>query len=187
MLKRVSALFLLVGVGCGDFVKTVLEGGDTDSQPSDTNTDSATSVAPVGGGTGTRTGGSTGTGTGTGTITGGSAGTGTGNGTSVKVNLGGCLGEVTQLANLDVSGEGGTVDADLAIDPNAGGGLLDADLTATSGSTTTIESTADAELGTSDAPAEGEAAAGLEADVEGAGSGDDVSTDPADGLTGGLL
>ena len=112
-------------------------------------------------------------------------------------------------ANIDLSGSEPTVDANLAIDTNADT-LLDADASATTDTTTvdtsvtesgTIaeqdltttvnEAPVDAALGaevmTTDVPAESEATAGLEADVDPVTADSDVTlTDPADGLSTGL-
>ncbi len=107
-------------------------------------------------------------------------------------------------ANIDTTSGTPTVNADVSLDTSAEGGLVDADaattadivdqeLTSDAGvqidmgdSTTLLESTLGNEIGTSTAPPDAEADAGLEADVEGTGSGDDVASDPADGLLGGL-
>lgn len=107
-------------------------------------------------------------------------------------------------AGIDTTGGSPAVNADASIDTSAEGGLVDADattnadvvdqeLTSDSGlqidlgdSTTIAESSLGSEIGTSPAPAAAEADAGLEVDVEGTGSGDDVSVDPAVGLSAGL-
>ena len=104
-------------------------------------------------------------------------------------------------ASVNTAGGSQTVDTDVSIDTSAEGGLVDADATTTAdvvdqeltsdaglqidmgGSTTLLESTLGNEVGTSTAPPDAEADAGLEADVEGTGSGDDVASDPADGLS----
>ncbi|MBI4040960.1 MAG: hypothetical protein HY390_03715 [Deltaproteobacteria bacterium] len=104
-------------------------------------------------------------------------------------------------ATVDTTGGTPTVDTDVSLDTSAEGGLIDADaattadivdqeLTSDAGvqidmgdSTTLLESTLGNEIGTSTAPPDAEADAGLEADVEGTGSGDDVAADPADGLS----
>ncbi|MBI3316117.1 MAG: hypothetical protein HYZ87_04005 [Candidatus Omnitrophica bacterium] len=112
-------------------------------------------------------------------------------------------------ASADLSGDSPAVDANLAVDTNADS-LLDANAVATTDAastditaiesgtvagedlTTTVnESLVDATLDTAvvatDAPAESEATAGLEADVDPVTADSDVApTDPADGLSGGL-
>ena len=104
-------------------------------------------------------------------------------------------------ATVDTTNGSPTVEADASIDTSAEGGLIDAntatsadvvdqELTSDSGlqvdlgeNTTLAESSLGNEIGTSTSPATAEADAGLEADVEGTGSGDDVAADPADGLS----
>jgi hypothetical protein len=107
-------------------------------------------------------------------------------------------------ATVDTTGGTPAVDADVSLDTSAEDGLVDADaattadivdqeLTSDAGvqidmgdSTTLLESALGNEIGTSTAPPDAEADAGLEADIEGTGSGDDVAADPADGLSTGL-
>ena len=108
-------------------------------------------------------------------------------------------------ANVDLSGGEPAVDANLAVDTNAGS-LLEADTSATtdvaSADTTVtedgtivgqdltttvneapIDAVLDAEVVTTDIPSESEATAGLEADVDPVTADSDVApTDPADGL-----
>ena len=108
---------------------------------------------------------------------------------------------ITVGADTNLSEDNINVDANLAIDPNAGGALLDADVTA---STDTVnqaltsdtglavdvsKDTASAEMttigtedGTSTAAPIGEAESGLEADVEATGS-SDATDNPADGIS----
>ena len=135
-----------------------------------------------------------------------------GGGTTEPSSGGATLIDVDADANLD----SGTVDAGVGVDTSAGvedSTILDADLSATDGSSTTdvdtvvtgddlatggdllsgtventigAESTLDAEVDASGSDIGGEAEAGIEADVEGTGAGDDVASDPADGLTTGL-
>ncbi len=108
--------------------------------------------------------------------------------------------EVDIGANL--SGDEISVDADVSIEPEAEGGLLDVqadtttdivqeELTTETGlqvdigqNTTTAETALGTATGTTNSPPSGEVEAGLEADVEGTGAGDDVSSDAADGLSG---
>ncbi|GEM_PF-2409355 len=109
-------------------------------------------------------------------------------------------------ANVDLSGGEPAVDANLTVDTNADN-LLEADTSATTGAaaidtsvtesgtvagqdlTTAVneapvDATLDAEVGVTDIPAESEATAGLEADVDPVTADSDVSpTDPADGLS----
>ncbi len=95
-----------------------------------------------------------------------------------------------------------SVDAGVSVEPEAGGGLLNAETTTTAttdtvnqelttetglqvdvGKDTTIaELTLGTETGTTDTPPSGEVEAGVEADVEGTGAGDDVTSNAADGL-----
>ena len=107
-------------------------------------------------------------------------------------------------ASVDTTGGSPTVDADASLDTSAEGGLVDADasttadvidqeLTSDAGlqidlgdSTTLLESTLGNEIGTSTAPPDVEADAGLEADIEGTGSGE-VLNDEADGLSATVL
>lgn len=104
-------------------------------------------------------------------------------------------------AGADLSGGSPTVDAEVAIDPNASGGLVDAEaatsadlveqeLTSSAGldidngaTTTAAETTTvSSETGGTAVPATNEVGGGVEADVEGAGAGDDVECNPADGI-----
>ena len=104
-------------------------------------------------------------------------------------------------AGVDVSGGSPTVEAEVAIDPNANGGLVDAEaaasadvieqeLTSNAGlevdvgtDTTTAETTTvGTETGSTNASATNEVTGGVEADVEGAGAGDDKECNPADGF-----
>ena len=107
---------------------------------------------------------------------------------------------ITVDADVNLSEDDVNVDANLAIDPDAGGALLDADATAST-DTVNQELTSEAGLlvdvghnttgaeiitigtenGTGIVAPVGEVEAGLEADIEATGSGD-VTTDPADGL-----
>ncbi len=123
----------------------------------------------------------------------------TGTGIIDPGNTGGSQDSIIEVdANLDITSDGVQADADLAIDPNAGGGLLDADTTTTVDQSTditgqeladptllegTVDSELAAEVGITESPAASEADAGLEADIEGTGSGDDVTADPSDGLS----
>ena len=153
------------------------------------------------------------TGTGTGGTGGGTSEPSTGGGGTTEPSSGGAtLIDVDADVNLD----SGTVDAGVGVDTSAGiedSTILDADLSATDGSSTTdidtvvtgddlatggdllsgtventlgAESSLDAEVDASGSDIGGEAEAGVEADVEGTGAGDDVASDPADGLTAGL-
>ncbi len=118
--------------------------------------------------------------------------------------------------DADVNLTEGTVDAGVGIDTSAGiedSTILDADLSATDGSSTgnveadiaeqdiiagedilsetvehtiSAESTLDTEIDTGGSGIGSEAEVGVEADVEGAGSGDDVASDPPDGLSTGF-
>ena len=118
--------------------------------------------------------------------------------------------------DADVNLTEGTVDAGVGIDTSAGiedSTILDADLSATDGSSTgnveadiveqdiiagedilsetvehtiSVESTLDTEVDTGGSGIGSEAEVGVEADIEGAGSGDDVANDPADGLSTGF-
>lgn len=102
---------------------------------------------------------------------------------------------------VDVSGGSPTVEAEVAIDPNADGGLIDAEAAASTdvieqeltsntglevdvGADTTASETTTigTETGSTDASATNEVTGGVEADVEGAGAGDDVECNAADGL-----
>ncbi len=109
-------------------------------------------------------------------------------------------------ANVDLSGESPTVDANLAVDTNAGT-LLDADVSAATDTTSTditatesgtvagedlstaineapVDATLDTEVVATDIPTDSEATAGLEADVDPVTADSDVApTDPADGLS----
>lgn len=107
-------------------------------------------------------------------------------------------------ASVDTTGGSPVVDADASIDTSAEGGLVDADvttsadvvdqeLTSDSGlevdltaDTTIAESSLGNEIGRSPAPPATEADVGLEAAVEATGSGDDVASDPVDGLSSDL-
>lgn len=100
----------------------------------------------------------------------------------------------------DLSGGSPTVEAEATIDPNADDGLVDAEATTSSdiveqeltsstglevdngANTTAAETTVSSETGGTTAPATNEVTGGVEADVEGAGAGDDVECNPADGL-----
>ncbi len=144
---------------------------------------------------------------------GGTSEPGTGGGGTTEPSSGGAtLIDVDADVNLD----SGTVDAGVGVDTSAGvqdSTILDADLSATDGSSTTdvdtvltgndlatggdllsgtventlgAESSLDAEVDASGSDIGGEAEAGVEADVEGTAAGDDVASDPADGLTSGL-
>ena len=104
-------------------------------------------------------------------------------------------------AGVHLSGGSPTVEAEVAIDPNASGGLVDAEAAASTdlveqeltsstgleihnGATTTTAETAtvSSETGSTAVPATNEVEGGVEADVEGAGAGDDVECNPADGI-----
>ncbi len=68
--------------------------------------------------------------------------------------------------------------------------VIDQELASTTGlgidlgeNTTVAESELDSELGTGDAPPGSEIETGLQADVEGIGAGEDLASDPADGLS----
>ena len=112
-------------------------------------------------------------------------------------------------ANVDLSGGSPAVDANLDIDTNADS-LLEADTSVTTDTVSTdvtatesgavgdqdltttvneapVDAILDAEVVTTDVPAESEVTAGLEADVDPVTADSDVaSTDPADGLSAGL-
>ena len=144
-------------------------------------------------------------GTGQETVSETSGGTGDSNIVDVgaDANLGGSP-SVDADVTVDPNAGGGIVDADASLDTSAEGGLVDADasttadvidqeLTSDAGlqidrgdSTTLLESTLGNEIGTSTAPSDTEANAGLEADVEGAGSGEALN-DEADGLSAAVL
>ena len=104
-------------------------------------------------------------------------------------------------AGVDLSGGSPTVEAEVAIDPNASGGLVDAEaatstdlveqelvsnagLEVDNGANTTAAetTTVSSETGSTAVPATNEVEGGVEADVEGAGAGDDVECNPADGI-----
>ena len=104
-------------------------------------------------------------------------------------------------AGVDLSGGSPTVEAEVAIDPNASGGLVDAEAAASTdlveqeltssagleidnGATTTAAetTTVSSETGSTAVPATNEVEGGVEADVEGVGAGDDVECNPADGI-----
>ena len=104
-------------------------------------------------------------------------------------------------AGVDFSGGSPTVEAEVAIDPNASGGLVDAEAAASTdlveqeltssagleidnGATTTAAetTTVSSETGGTAVPATNEVEGGVEADVEGVGAGDDVECNPADGI-----
>lgn len=111
--------------------------------------------------------------------------------------------------NVDLSGGSPAVDANLEVDTNAGN-LADVDVTAASDAASTdisatetgniagqdlniivnnapVDATLDAEVVATDIPAESEATAGLEADVDPVTADSDAAvTDPADGLSTGL-
>ena len=107
-------------------------------------------------------------------------------------------------AGVDLSGGSPTVEAEVTIDPNASGGLVDAEattstdvieqeLTSNTGlqvdvgtDTTTAETTTVAtETGSTDVSATNEVTGGAEADVDGAGAGDDIGcgVNEAEGLS----
>ena len=104
-------------------------------------------------------------------------------------------------AGVDLSGGSPTVEAEVAIDPNASGGLVDAEaatstdlveqelvsntgLEVDNGANTTAAetTTVSSETGSTAVPATNEVEGGVEADVTGAGAGDDVECNPADGI-----
>ncbi|MBI3333298.1 MAG: hypothetical protein HYZ93_04330 [Candidatus Omnitrophica bacterium] len=127
--------------------------------------------------------------------------TGANIGTEAETLPGGEQSIIEAGVEADLSGGSPTVETEVTVDPNADGGLVDAEattsgdiveqeLTSSTGleidngtNTTAAETTTvGTETGGTTAPATNEVTGEVEADVEGAGAGDDVECNPADGI-----